>query len=415
MVNQQLIELKPEREAPTALPSGAELTITGMTCGNCARHVTEALQSVPGVHSAAVRLEANQASVRWTGDAIQDVPALIRAVEEAGFGASVAEAGARESHESKLGGWQLNLSVGLLGTAPLMLGEWALQLGMTRWFQWCSFALAGAVQVLAGARFYRGAWGQLKAGRSNMDTLVALGSTTAFVYSTWALFSTHGGHVYFMEAAAIITLISLGHWVESRVSARASSALRQLLDLAPALARRREPNGIETEVPVAALRAGDLVTLRPGDRVPTDGETAEGDSAVDESMLTGESAPVDKTIGSHLYAGTVNINGRLVMRVTATGEATALAHIIAAVQRAQTSRANIQRLGDRVSSVFVPLVVAVALAAGLCWGVAPDWTRQLHDSLARFLWVTELPQGPLAAAFIIAAGVLIIACPCAIW
>ena len=137
-----------------------------------------------------------------------------------------------------------------------MLGEWVFGLGMTRWFQWCSLVLAGAVQVLAGARFYRGAWGQLKAGRSNMDTLVALGSTTAFAYSTWALFSGPGGHVYFMEAAAIITLISCGHWMESRVSARASSALRQLLDLAPALARRRNADGTETEVPVAELRAG---------------------------------------------------------------------------------------------------------------------------------------------------------------
>jgi Cu+-exporting ATPase len=303
--------------------------------------------------------------------------------------------------------------VGVLGTAPLMLGEWVFGFGMTRWFQWGSLALAGVVQVIAGAQFYRGAWSQLKVGRSNMDALVALGSTTAFAYSAWALFSGLGGHVYFMEAAAIITLVSLGHWIESRVSARASSALRQLLDLAPALARRRDPAGAETEVPVAELRAGDLVGLRPGDRIPTDGEVVEGDAAVDESMLTGESAPVDKTGGSRLYAGTVNMDGRLVMRVTATGEETALAHIIAAVQRAQTSRANIQRLGDRVSSVFVPLVVAVALAAGLGWGLAPDWTKHVHDSLARFLWNAHLPEGPLAASFIIAAGVLIVACPCA--
>src|ERR1019366_4062139 len=136
-------------------------------------------------------------------------------------------------------------------------------------------------------------------------------------------------------------------------------------------------------------------------------------SALDESMLTGESVPGDKTVGSRLYAGTVNIDGRLMMLVTATGEETALAHIIAAVQRAQTSRANIQRLGDRVSSVFVPVVVAVALAAALCWGLAPGWTNHLHDSLPRFLWTAHPPESPLAAAFIIAAGVLIIACPCA--
>src|SRR5207249_6358963 len=141
--------------------------------------------------------------------------------------------------------------------------------------------------------------------------------------------------VYFMEAAAIITLVSVGHWLESRMSARASSALRQLLDLAPALARRRHADGSESEAPVGELRAGDLVALRPGDRVPTDGEVVEGASAVDESMLTGESVPVDKTPGQPVYAGTINLNGRVLARVTATGEETALAHIIAAVQRAQ--------------------------------------------------------------------------------
>ena len=413
MATAQAIELKAQPEPRAVPPPATELAITGMTCGNCARHVTEAIQSVPGVHSATVRLEANHASVRWTVGAEPSVSAVIQAVGKAGYGASVAEAHAHEASERKLGGWQLNLWVGAIGTASLMLGEWVFRLGLTPWFQWCSLALAGVVQVFAGAPFYRGAWSQLKAGRSNMDTLVALGSTTAFAYSAWALFSGLGGHVYFMEAAAIITLVSLGHWIESRVSARASSALRQLLDLAPALARRRDPTGAETEVPVAELRAGDRVILRPGDRVPTDGEVVEGASALDESMLTGESVPVDKAAGSHLYAGTVNIDGRLVMLVTATGEETALAHIIAAVQRAQTSRANIQRLGDRVSSVFVPVVTVIALAAGLCWGLAPDWTNHLHDSLGRFLWPAHPPASPLAAAFIIAAGVLIIACPCA--
>jgi len=413
MPNEQAIKLDPKREAQTLEPHVTELAITGMTCANCARHVTEALQSVAGVRSAMVRLDAQHASVRWTTGAEQNIPAVIQAVKEAGYGASVIENHAHDHGEHRLAGWQLNLWVGVLGTAPLMVGEWLFRLGMLRWFQWFSFALAGIVQTFAGAQFYRGAWRQLKTGSSNMDTLVALGSTTAFGYSVWALVSGFGGHVYFMEAAAIITLVSVGHWLEARVSARASSALSKLLDLAPALARRRNADGSESEVAITELNTDDLAVLRPGDHVPTDGEVVEGQSAVDEAMLTGESAPVDKTAGSQIYAGTVNLNGRLVMRVTATGQKTALAQVIAAVQRAQTSRASIQRIGDQVSSVFVPAVVAVALAAGLWWGLAPDSARQVHDSLGRFLWVADPPSGRLAAAFIIAAAVLIIACPCA--
>src|SRR6185437_545213 len=263
---------------------------------------------------------------------------------------------------------------------------------------------AGIVQVFAGAQFYRGAWNQLKVRSANMDTLVALGSTTAFAYSVWALFTGYSGHLYFMEAASIITLISVGHWIESRVTVRASDALKKLLNLAPRTARRisgtgvspvsfdshgkaaHATNGIEEEVPVAELKIGDLIALRPGDAVPTDGKIVEGTSAVDEAMLTGESAPIDKSTGSDLFAGTVNLNGRLVMRVTAMGDETALAHIIASVQRAQTSRANIQRLGDRVSGVFVPIVVAIALAAGLWWGLNFSAANQAHQWLGKFLW-----------------------------
>ena len=362
------IESPPERHEQAHASAVTHLAVAGMTCGNCARHVSEAIQSVPGVRSAMVNLEANEAAVRWAPGAAHDVSAVLHSVSEAGYEARVIEAHAQEPGHRTLAGWQLNLWLGILGTIPLMAGEWLLGLSAVPWFRWFSFGLASLVQVFAGARFYRGAWGQLKAGRSNMDTLVALGSTTAFAYSTWALFSGWTGHLYFMEAAAIITLISVGHWVESRVSVRASSALRQLLKLAPELARRRNPDGSETEVAVADLKPNDLAILRPGDRVPTDGEVVEGVSALDESMLTGESMPVDKAVGGQLYAGTVNVNGRLVMRVTATGEGTALAHIIAAVQRAQSSRANIQRLADRVSNVFVPIVVIVALAAGLWWG-----------------------------------------------
>lgn len=403
---------KPDQDS-AAEHSSVQLAISGMHCADCARHVTEAIQNVSGVQSASVNLDAGQATVRWSPGSARNIPTIIQAVETAGYGAKIVEAEAVHDHsEHKLSGWQINLWLGALGTVPLMIGDWIFDLGMQGWFRWFSFALAGVVQVFAGAQFYRGAWRQIKLGRSNMDTLVALGSTTAFGYSTWALLAGSPGHLYFMEAAAIITLISVGHWLEARMSSRASSALRSLLNLAPQTARRRQPDGSEIEINVAQLKSGDYVILKPGDRVPTDGQVAEGDSVVDESMLTGESVPVDKTVKSELYGGTVNLNGRLVMHVTATGDSTALANIIAAVQRAQTSRANIQRLADRISSVFVPVIVIIAVTAGLWWGFAPESAMRVHQWLGQFLWPAQPPAG-LAAAFIIAAGVLIVACPCA--
>jgi Cu+-exporting ATPase len=415
---------------PSATPdisAAMELSIGGMNCNNCARHVTEAIQGVSGVRSATVILDAGRASVRWNSGAEQNVSAVIEAVQKAGYTAKEIQAGTSACCETRHTSWQINLRLGVAVTTALMVGEWGFGLGLEPWFRWLSFALAGAVQIFAGGKFYRGAWNQLKIGNSNMDTLVALGSTTAFGYSMWALLGGVGGHVYFMEAAAIITLISFGHWLEARVSARASGAVEKLLNLAPQTARRVAADvsprnfldlrrlasaATEVEVPVAELKIGDLIALRPGDRVPVDGVVTEGDSAVDEAMLTGESTPVDKSVRSELYAGTVNLNGRLVMRVTATGESTALAHIIAAVQRAQTSRADIQRLGDRVSSVFVPVVVAIAIAAALWWGLAPESAKHVHDLLAPFLWPAMTPTGA-ATAFIIATAVLIVACPCA--
>jgi Cu+-exporting ATPase len=385
-----------------------------MTCANCARHVTEALQSVPGVDSALVDLEASLATVRWKAQAPVREADLLKALEAEGYGGAVRkETGPAEDQSHRhMSGWRLNVVVGALGTAPIMVGEWMLGLGMNPAFRWGSFVFAAVVQIAAGARFYRGAWNQLKTGGSNMDTLVSLGSTTAFAYSTWLLLSNTHSHLYFMESAAIITLISVGHWMESRMTVRASSALRELLNLAPAMARR-VAGGVETEIPAADLGIGDEIALRPGDKVPTDAVVLKGGSALDESMLTGESMPVEKAAGATLYAGTVNQSGRLRARVTATGDETALARIIAAVQRAQGSRAAIQRLGDRVSSVFVPVVVALAVLAALWWGLAPDSARAVHQALAGFLWPVHLPPAGWGASFIIASAVLIIACPCA--
>jgi Cu+-exporting ATPase len=391
------------------------MSVTGMNCSNCARHVTEAIQSVPGVQSAQVNLEAHDASVRWRDGVAPSLPAVMEAVHKAGYTVSELqpEEHAHHNHAADtVAGWQLNLWIGVLGTAPLMIGEWLFHFESRIWFAWFSFIVGTIVQIFAGGPFYRGAWRQLRIGSSNMDTLVALGSTTAFAYSTWALLTSAGGHLYFMEAAAIITLVSVGHWMESRVIVRASSALRELMNLAPSRATRRDPDGTEREIPVSDLRPGDVVVLRPGDHVPTDGEVMEGGSAVDESMLTGESAPIEKSVGKSIYSGTVCLDGRLLARVTATGEATALAQVIAAVQRAQNSRAEIERLGDRVSNVFVPLVISIALAAGLWWDLAPEKAAAVAHALGHYLWAAHPPSG-LAAGFIVAAAVLIVACPCA--
>lgn len=418
--------------------AATQLAVSGLNCNNCARKVTGIVQGFTSVASVAVDLDRQRATLRWKPEAAYELPAVLSALDKAGYSARVIAA-AEESVVGMMGGWMLNLAVGIPITAVLMLGEWVLSLHHHRWYGWVSFALAAVVQVVAGGKFYRGAWAQLKAGSSNMDTLVALGSSTAFGYSTWALLAGWPGHLYFMEAAAIITLISLGHWIEARVGEKAAGSLKALMTLAPQTARRLSaPTSqstsnassslmkmnfravapaasvpAESEVPVADLRVGDRVVLRPGDRVPVDGEVIEGDSTLDESMLTGESTPVDKSIESPLFTGTTNINGRLVMRVTATGEATALAHIIAAVERAQSSRANIQRLGDKVSNVFVPVVCALALGTALWWGFGFESARAAHDFFGRWLWTATLADTALAAAFIGAAAVLIIACPCA--
>lgn len=399
--------------APAIQGNGkTDLRVTGMTCSNCARHVREALVSVPGVQSAEVHLEQGTATVRWSEGDSHDAAALLKSLDEAGYPATVNAGEASANRWSPLSGWLFNVVAGTAVTLPLMFCEWVLGAGMERWYQWLSFILVLPIQIIGGARFYSGAWRQLKKGQSNMDTLVSLGSTTAFLYSLWGLFAGWHSHLYFMDAAAIITLVSVGHYLESKASAQAASSLKALLQLAPQTARRVR-NGAEEDVPVASLGLDDVVSLKPGDRVPTDGVVTEGNSSVNESMLTGESLPVEKSTDSKVYAGTLNESGHILYRVSATGEETALAHIIQIVQQAQSSRASIQRLGDKVSSIFVPIVVAIAIATALWWGLAPQSAEAVHRWLSQFLWAPHLPEGGLSGAIFHAAAVLIIACPCA--
>jgi len=295
----------------------------------------------------------------------------------------------------------------------LMAGQWLLDAMEESWFRWLSFALALVVQVVGGKRFYLGAWRQIKVGASNMDTLVSLGSGTAFLFSTWLLLSGSMGHAYFVESISIIALVSLGHWLESFTSGKAESSLKALMHLAPETARQWKPGGGTVAVPVSQLQVGDFIELKPGDKIPVDATVTEGHSTVDESMLTGESMPQEKGAGHLLYAGTLNNDGRFVARVTSTGQATALAQIIEAVSRAQNSRAAIQRLGDRVSSVFVPVVVCIALVTALWWGFNGNQARSLGQHLMPFLWHVHWPETALAAAIVHAVAVLIVACPCA--
>jgi Cu+-exporting ATPase len=388
----------------SAPPNTASLSIDGMTCQGCVRRAREALMAVDGVIAVDLTLDPGGARVTLAHAVPED--RLIAAIHSAGFSART-----RVPRKERFT-WRDSVILGSAVTALLMIGEWLLGLGQTAWFRHTAFILATVVQILCGARFYAGAWRQLRQGASNMDTLVSLGSTAAFAFSVWALFTDGARHLYFMEAAAIISLVSLGHFIENRVSSRAESALRGLLNLAPDTAVRRLASGEET-VRVADLRNGDEVILKPGERVPVDGEVIEGAGAVDESMLTGESMPVEKQTGARLYAGTMNRDGHLTLRVTATGEATALSRIIAVVRRAQSSRAAIQRLGDRVSSVFVPVVLLIAVGTALWWGFAHDHALQVATRLLPFVPEGHFPAGPLEAAIIHFAGVLIIACPCA--
>ena len=372
-----------------------DLGIGGMTCASCVARVEKALKKVPGVQNANVNLATESARVTYAGG--EDMaPALRRAVRDAGYEPRAADAALDAPDAGPWAGFA-PIAIGLLLCAPLVLPMLLMPLGI-HWMPpaWVQFALATPVQFWLGARFYKAAWGALKAGSGNMELLVAIGTTAAWLLSMWLwLFSGHGehAHLYFESAAVVITLVRLGKWLEERAKRQTTAAIRALHALRPSVAHLIDWDGAEKDIPVDELRAGDKLAVRPGERVPADGTVTEGATQVDESMLTGEPLPVAKAVGDALTGGSINGDGRVLMTVTAAGSESVLAHIIRLVQDAQAVKAPVQRLVDQVSAVFVPVVIAIALATLAGWWLAGVGAE---------------------TAVIRAVAVLVIACPCAL-
>ena len=388
--------------ATSALPPPhIDLAITGMTCAACASRVEKVLNRLPGV-TASVNFATETARVDVTstepaGSAHIAPDALIKAVEKAGYGAHLKTALSRDDEkrqhvEAYASEWRRFVISALL-TAPFLLQMMGMLAGQHGWLPlWLQFALATPVQFWIGKRFYVGAWHALRGGGANMDVLIALGTTMAYVYSAVVMAWTLPHHVYFEASATVITLVLLGKVLEMRARARASSAIEDLLRLQPKTATV-ERNGERVEINVADMQPGHVFIVRPGESVAVDGEVLDGESAVDESLLTGESLPSAKRAGACVYAGTINQQGVLRCSATGVGQHTALAAIVKLVEDAQGSKAPIQRLADVISGVFVPVVIAIAAVTWLAW------------------W---LIGGDIATATINAVAVLVIACPCAL-
>ena len=371
-----------------------ELAVSGMTCGSCAARVERALSRHEGVEAAGVNLATERATVVFDPARVQ-VDDLIAAVGRIGYGlARVEPAGEDEEADAEAAAqreWLRRVLVAWpLGLVVLVL---SLRFMHEPWARWSAFALAVPVQFWAGWPFLHQAAVRARALQANMDTLIAIGTLAAFTYSAANVVfgPSHSDH-YFDTSALIIAFLLLGRYFEARAKRRASGAIRKLLELG-AKEARVVVDGEERMVPVERVRVGDLLRVRPGEKIPVDGEVVDGRSAVDESMLTGESVPVDKKTGDTVAGATVNAQGALTLRATAVGADTALAQIVRLVEEAQGTKAPVQRLADRISSVFVPVVLM--LAAGTLAG----W------------W---LIGGSAGDGLVAAVAVLIIACPCAL-
>ncbi len=377
----------------TTLPlNPVSLSIGGMTCASCVSRVEKVLKKQPGVQSASVNLATERAELQLAPGT--PVAPLLAAVEKAGYTAQVHQAELPDlpqaaTHE----GWKV--LIGGLLCAPLvlpMLGDlvgrhWMLP---ALW----QLLLAAPVQFWLGARFYRAGWAALRAGSGNMDLLVALGTSAAFGLSLWLWAQDPQGmpHLYFESAAVVITLVRLGKWLEARAKHSTLRAIEGLRALRPDTVRVRR-NGNVSELPIAALRVGDELVVRPGERVPADGLIVEGHTQLDESLLTGESLPVARGPGQTVTGGALNGEGLIVVRTTAVGAETQLSRIVRLVETAQGQKAPIQLQVDRISAVFVPVVVAIALLTGLGWALAGVGAE---------------------TAIVHAVSVLVIACPCAL-
>ena len=369
----------------TTAPERLDLPVSGMTCAACARTIERTLASTPGVSRANVNLATNTATVEFDPDIVQ-VRDFVGAIEELGYGVPEKAAPADAAEQ----GYRRRLIVAAVFAAPVLvlgMSHGALHVPYSSWIQ---LALTLPVILYAGAPFYIAAWRALRHGAANMNSLISLGTGAAFLYSL--VETVRGGHeVYYEAAAVIIALILLGRTLEANARGRADEAIRKLMDLQPPVARVLT-DGVEVETPVEQVRVGDIVVVRPGERIAVDGEVTEGESAVDESLLTGESMPVDKRPGATVFAGTINRSGAFRYRATKVGRGTLLQQMVELVKQAQGSRAPVARLADVVSGYFTVTVLGLALATFGVW----------------------LFFAPFGVAMVNAVAVLIIACPCAL-
>ncbi|GAA0642527.1 heavy metal translocating P-type ATPase [Salarchaeum japonicum] len=420
-----------------AVSETVTIAISDMTCANCAETNQTALENIPGVVNAEVNYATDEAQVTYNPAEVS-IGALYDAIEEAGY-SPVREDGAdeesgqdaRDAARQAETRKQLRLTLfGAVLSAPLLFflidnyllggaivpeAVFGVELG------WVEFLLATPVQAILGWPFYKNSYKAIvKNGRANMDVLIAIGSTTAYLYSVAVLAELIAGGLYFDTAALILVFITLGNYLEARSKGQAGEALRKLLEMEAETATIVREDGSEEEVPLEEVTTGDRMKIRPGEKIPTDGVVVDGQSAVDESMVTGESVPVEKEEGDEVVGSTINENGVLVVEATKVGEDTALQQIVQTVKEAQSRQPDIQNLADRISAYFVPAVIANALLWGVVWFLFPEALAGFVDWLP--LW-GQVAGGPAPVggtvsvfefAIIVFASSILIACPCAL-